>query len=422
MKGLAGGMLSGRCFVHQCQPFAAVQTRSPAKLCHARQLHTKTVCQGTSSAATATQSPSIIYATAAGSRHDMPGHSECAARISAILSALDVSKLTSEHRPAQVQSLNKFRAATLDEVCAVHDKRYPEALHKIVQQQQKEAQFAIVESAPTYVTSSSYQDGLQAAGAAIALVDSCVAAARHRASAGQPSSGVPAGFGICRPPGHHAVRQSCMGFCLFSTVAIAARYAQQIHGLRKVMIFDYDVHHGNGTHDIFYDDPDILFVSTHQQGSYPGTGKLSEVGGPNAQHATINLPLPGDAGDNALRAAFEEIVTPAAQRFAPDIILVSAGFDAHWRDPLAGLQFRTSTFHYLAAQVKQLANVVSGGQCVFLLEGGYDLKALGDAVVDSFLGILGEASHDKFSPDLLRDEPTDKVKAILAEATRIHQL
>ncbi|DBB17754.1 TPA: hypothetical protein ACH3X3_002789 [Trebouxia sp. C0006] len=364
----------------------------------------------------------------------MPGHSECAARIPAILSALELSQLTSQHKPLQLQSLDSFRPATLAEVCAVHDKRYPEALQQIVKKQQKAAQFAIVESAPTYVTSSSYQDALQAAGAALSLVDACLQAAAQSKTCGGSAKDVPAGFGICRPPGHHAVRQSCMGFCLFSTVAIAARYAQQHHGLQKVMIFDYDVHHGNGTHDIFYDDPDILFVSTHQQGSYPGTGKLTEVGSGAGQHTTINIPLPGDAGDSAIRAAFEEIVAPAAQRFCPDIILVSAGYDAHWRDPLAGLQFRTSTFHYLAAQVKNLANAVAGksatvvaqlvthawGRCVFLLEGGYDLKALGDAVVDSFLGLLAERSIDKFSPELLRDEPKDKVRAVLNEAKSIH--
>lgn len=364
--------------------------------------------------------PAIIYATAAGTHHDMPGHSECAARIPAILSALELSQLTSQHKPLQLQSLDNFRPATLAEVSAVHDKRYPEALHQIVKQQQKAAQFEIVESAPTYVTSSSYQDALQAAGAALSLIDACLEAAAQGKSHGGSAKDVPAGFGICRPPGHHAVRQSCMGFCLFSTVAIAARYAQQHHGLQKVMIFDYDVHHGNGTHDIFYEDSDILFVSTHQQGSYPGTGKLTEVGSGAGQHTTINIPLPGDAGDSAIRAAFEEIVAPAAQRFCPDIILVSAGFDAHWRDPLAGLQFRTSTFHYLAAQVKNLANAVAGGRCVFLLEGGYDLKALGDAVVDSFLGLLGDKSIDKFSPDLLRDEPKDKVRAVLNEAKSIH--
>ncbi|KAH7566090.1 hypothetical protein JRO89_XS08G0082900 [Xanthoceras sorbifolium] len=163
-----------------------------------------------------------------------------------------------------------------------------------------------------------FQESLVAAGAGIALVDSVVRASRSNADP-------PMGFALVRPPGHHAIPNGPMGFCVFGNVAIAARYTQRVHGLKRVFIIDFDVHHGNGTNDAFYDDPDIFFLSTHQDGSYPGTGKFDEVGHGDGEGTTLNLPLPGGSGDIAMRTVFDEVIVPCAQRFKPDIILVSAG-------------------------------------------------------------------------------------------------
>ncbi|KAK9836376.1 hypothetical protein WJX84_006276 [Apatococcus fuscideae] len=288
---------------------------------------------------------------------------ECAARIPAILEALDTHQLTPGFRPDEVLRLEPNRLASFEEVAAVHDGNYVKGLERIMQQPALQDGPAVIESAPTYVTTTSNDAALRSAGAALDLIDAVVAAAERRASssqAGSSAGSVPVGFSICRPPGHHAVRSGPMGFCLLSTIAIAARYCQQHHNLQKVMIFDFDVHHGNGTHDIFYEDPSVLFISTHQSGSYPGTGGLHEAGKGAGEGASINLPLPGDSGDAVMQDAFERIIGPAAARFQPDIILVSAGYDAHWRDPLAGLQLRTSTYHRLGLLVQKLAQEHAG--------------------------------------------------------------
>ena len=195
------------------------------------------------------------------------------------------------------------------------------------------------------------------------------------------------------------------------------------HGLGKVLIFDFDVHHGNGTNDIFRDDPSVLFISAHEDGSYPGTGKMSDVGDGDGVGATVNLPLPPGSGDAAALAAFDEIVAPAAARFRPDIVLVSAGYDAHWRDPLAGLNYRTGTYHRLSARLKALADELCGGRCVFLLEGGYDLTGLSEGVTDSFRALLGEASGEATGQiPGLTEAPEEKVRKVLAEAKAVHQL
>ena len=182
-------------------------------------------------------------------------------------------------------------------------------------------------------------------------------------------------FCAMRPPGHHAERTVSMGFCFINTIAVAARYAQKQHGIERVAIVDFDVHHGNGTQDIFWADKSVLYASTHQMPLYPGTGASSERGAGNI----FNAPLSdGDAGD-AFREAFREKILPALENFRPELVLVSAGFDAHWRDPLAGLQLSAQDFDWVTGQLLDVAGRHASNRLVSILEGGYDLQGLAES-------------------------------------------
>ncbi|GMH34038.1 hypothetical protein BSKO_01872 [Bryopsis sp. KO-2023] len=360
----------------------------------------------------ALETADVVFAMSEALAHNMAGHPENCARVPAIKEAIENANLLGAHRPRMLELL-EFPVASPEDIMRVHSMGYVKGLEKI---SAEEGDLTLIEhSGPTYATTITYDAALRAAGAAMSLVDVAVLKSQNGGKA-------PAGFGLCRPPGHHAVPTGPMGFCIFGSVAIAARYAQQVHNLNKVMIFDFDVHHGNGTSDAFYKDPSVLFVSTHQMGTFPGTGALTEVGSDSGEGATINIPLPADSGDMVAKLCFDDIVGPAAERFQPDIIIVSAGYDAHWRDPLAGLQFQTVTYHHLVQSVYSLAKQLCGGRCVFMLEGGYDAKALGESVVDSMLGALGEKSMGKCNPDLFRDEPIDYVKTLLKDAQKLHSL
>jgi acetoin utilization deacetylase AcuC-like enzyme len=218
--------------------------------------------------------------------------------------------------------------------------------------------------ADTSVSPKSWQAALTAVGAACAAVDDVFSGAAANA------------FVAARPPGHHAEKATAMGFCLFNNAAIAARHAQKAHGAERVAIVDWDVHHGNGTQDIFWDDPSVLFCSTHQMPLYPGTGARGETGAGNI----VNAPLSPDSGSDVFREAFRSRILAAVDDFAPDLIVVSAGFDAHHRDPLAQINLTEDDFDWATGQVMARADRHASGRLVSLLEGGYDLQGLAFSV------------------------------------------
>jgi acetoin utilization deacetylase AcuC-like enzyme len=228
-------------------------------------------------------------------------------------------------------------------------------------------------------------------------------------------------FALVRPPGHHALASRGMGFCLFNNAAIAARYAQAAYKLNRVMIVDYDVHHGNGTQDAFYSDASVLYLSTHQYPHYPGTGYFSEVGaGPGAGY-TVNVPLRGGIGDQGFAAICEEIIGPVARRFQPDLLLISAGYDAHWVDPLASLQLSIAGGYFaIARYLVRLADELCQGRLVYTLEGGYDPDALGYGVAATFRALLGdEKAADPLGP---APRPEPSIAEIVQTVKRTHNL
>lgn len=225
-------------------------------------------------------------------------------------------------------------------------------------------------------------------------------------------------FCAVRPPGHHAEVSRAMGFCYFNNVAIAARFLQKQFGLSRVGIVDFDVHHGNGTQDVFEGDPRVMYLSTHQFPFYPGTGDWHETGRPPAVGNIVNVPLPRGCGDAEFITAYREICAPAIRRFGPGLILVSAGFDAHFADPLAQELLSTAGYYEIAGVLNDLANELCDGRIIHALEGGYDLTAISwsvQACIDSLLG-------NEFSPDPLGPGPEVRGPDVATLFERIREL
>lgn len=202
------------------------------------------------------------------------------------------------------------------------------------------------------------------------------------------------GFALVRPPGHHAERDRSMGFCLFNNIALAACHAREKHGLERIMIVDWDLHHGNGTQFSFYNSPETLYISTHQYPYYPGTGSLEEVGTGEGEGYTVNIPLPGGLGDTDYAAIFNDIIVPIGTSYDPQLILVSAGFDIYHGDPLGSMSVGPPGFSYMTRSLVQLAEEVCSGRILVTLEGGYNLKGQRDGALAVLSELLGSPLDD----------------------------
>jgi acetoin utilization deacetylase AcuC-like enzyme len=211
------------------------------------------------------------------------------------------------------------------------------------------------------------------------------------------------GFSALRPPGHHAERATAMGFCLFANAAIAARYALDALGAERVLVVDWDVHHGNGTNALFRDSPEVLFASIHQSPFWPGTGPLSDVGEGEGEGYSINLPVPAGTGEAAFLSLVEHLVIPVARQYCPDLILISAGYDAHRDDPLGGLRLETATFAGLSSRLRVLGDEL-GAPVGAVLEGGYDLGALASSVAETMAALANGAMPAEVARHPLADE------------------
>ncbi|HRA48849.1 MAG TPA: histone deacetylase [Thermomicrobiales bacterium] len=288
--------------------------------------------------------------------HDTGHHPENPHRITAIQNALaERDLLTGRELPV-------ITPATMRQAGLVHSPRYLDRLLEVTHTG------GAWLDADTMCADDSLEVALLAAGAAITAVDLAVSGKQKRA------------FAMGRPPGHHATANRAMGFCLINSIAVAAQHARN-SGVERIAIVDWDVHHGNGTQDIFYERADVLFVSLHHYGNfYPGTGSANERGTGKGEGYTLNIPLAAGTGDTDYLAHFRDTVGPALVNFHPDLILVSAGFDAHARDPLGGMRVSTAGFGQMAAMIREWSENLAEGRLVAVLEGGYDLTALADSV------------------------------------------
>jgi acetoin utilization deacetylase AcuC-like enzyme len=316
-----------------------------------------------------TSAGKFVYAIVPSADHDLASHPENAGRFK----QFDLLRqLAAKESFLEVES----SPAPLEAVTAVHPPSYLEALREAVEEGP-----AYIDYAPTYVTPASFDAALNAAGGTLNVLEA-VLQGHDRG-----------GFALIRPPGHHATSTRAMGFCLFNNVAIAARRCQK-QGLQRVMIVDIDVHHGNGTQAIFEDDPDVLYVSTHQSGIYPGSGQMHDVGSADGERSVVNIPLPARAGDAAFLNIAERVLLPLADRFAPAILLISVGIDAHWKDQLAGLQLSCSGYYKLASKLAEIATEHCQGKVLAVLEGGYDPEALVHSVIAVIQGLRGAQAPD----------------------------
>jgi acetoin utilization deacetylase AcuC-like enzyme len=320
-------------------------------------------------------------------RHRSNGyHPERPERLEAARAAIERSELS--FQPIEP------RPATDEELERVHDPRFVKWLRTL------SGEHGFID-ADTYVGPESVAIAELAAGGTIALVDALIDGPSKR------------GVALVRPPGHHARPDHAMGFCLLNNVAIAAAHARA-RGLERVAIIDWDVHHGNGTQDAFIEDPSVLYVSTHQFPFYPGTGAVSETGEGEGKGFTVNVPLTAGGGDGIYRAAFERVILPVLEEYRPQLVLVSAGFDASARDPLAEMTLSADAFGWMARALRGVADKSAEGRIALVLEGGYDLVALEAGLLAATRGMVdGTALEIARTPD---SEDLERASRVAREA------
>ncbi|MFN2201910.1 MAG: histone deacetylase [Caldilineaceae bacterium] len=309
-------------------------------------------------------------------KHSFEGHPENFRRMEAIWSLLESDGIleTLIHVPT--------RPAPMDAILKVHTEDYIQRLRAICEEGGGRL------DTDTYITPDSFHAAELAAGGLIEVVDTVL-----RGDADN-------GFALIRPPGHHAYSDWGTGFCLMNNPAIAARWAQEQYNMDRILIVDFDVHHGNGTQDIFYFDPTVMFFSIHQYPFYPRTGAATDFGLYAGTGSTVNVPFPGYVGDTGYLAAFHQILGPAAYDFEPELIIVSAGYDAHWMDPLASMRVSIRGYYEMVGDLMRLAHDLCDGYLVFELEGGYQLDVLAHSVLTTLrrLQDAGQGPSDPFGP------------------------
>jgi len=317
--------------------------------------------------------------------HYQPGHPESPERLKAIMAALDASPLKTRLTPIAPQPIS------LERLQRVHSPKYVEYIRDLAARGGDAWR-----GGETFVGPRSYDAALLAAGGLVTLVEAIV-----RGEVGN-------GFALVRPPGHHASQDEGEGFCLFNNIAVATRVALDELGITRVLIVDWDLHHGQGTQYILSSEPHVMYFSTHQWGIYPGTGHWSDRGaGPGK---IVNVPLPPGIGDAGYARIFDELLIPLARRFKPGLILVSAGFDTHWSDPLGSMTVTIAGYGMLARKLVALASELPEchGRIAFTLEGGYSLDAIAHGVIATFGALLGDIdTADPLGPPPHREAPLD---------------
>jgi acetoin utilization deacetylase AcuC-like enzyme len=302
------------------------------------------------------------------------GHPERPERLPVTLKALVESGLLEE------VEVKTPRDATVEEIGLVHTTKYMDLVKRVADSGGGNLDM------DTTLSGASYRAALRAAGALLDSVDGCLGGDFKRS------------FCMVRPPGHHALPGRGMGFCLFNNIAIGARYAMSKNRLKRVMIVDWDAHHGNGTQEIFYDDPSVLYVSLHQHPHYPGTGWVDETGRGKGKGYTLNFPFPPGTGEEYYLQAFERVIIPAGRSFAPELLMLSAGYDSHDGDLLCSMRLVDSSYRKLADHLVDLADSCCGGLLITTLEGGYNLEAEARSIVQTVAGLSGIDVPSKDDP------------------------